>query len=175
LKIEQAGEPDIEFHARYKTRPFDGPIYYAVRLGFKYRKMDWEIQFIHHKLYLTNPPPEVQHFEISHGFNLMTLNRVFPARTVSLRIGLGFVLPHTQSEVRNRKYTSIGGILGLGYRFAGPVFLAGLGKRFPLGRSLFFALDTQVVYARAGVPIANGKATASNCSAHGLFGLGYEF
>jgi hypothetical protein len=42
---------------------------------------DWAIEYLHHKLYLSNPPAEVQSFAISHGYNLFAVNRGFRLRS----------------------------------------------------------------------------------------------
>ncbi|GAB4377227.1 MAG: hypothetical protein Kow0042_24670 [Calditrichia bacterium] len=171
LSIQQSGEPDLSFTARYRTRPLDDPFYYVLKLSLKMLNHDWEIQLIHHKLYLTNPPPEVQHFEVTHGFNILTLNRVFQMGRFRLPLGLGAVLPHAESEIRHRKYQSRGGFLNLGYRISGPVLLAGVGREFPLGKRLKLVLEVQFIGGRARVPIAGGEARLSNVALHGLLGL----
>jgi hypothetical protein len=57
LKIHQRGEPDIELSARYDTRPWSDAPYYALRVGRWIGARGWELELIHHKLYLRNEPP----------------------------------------------------------------------------------------------------------------------
>ncbi len=52
-------------------------------------------------------------------------------------------------------------------------FRAGLGRASPLSLHFFFALDAQVIGPMVRVPVAYGKAMASNLSVYGIFGLGY--
>jgi len=175
LIIKQKDQPTISTKAEYSTRPFDKSYYYAVKFGFSTFKKDWQIQFIHHKLYLENLPVDVQHFEITHGYNMLTLNKIFELRKFYFLIGAGIILPHAQSEVRHQKHLSSGGILGSGYRITGPVGLLGIGKNYQLIKHIYFNIEGQVACSAAQVPIAEGEAEVTNLSLHGLFGFGYEF
>ena len=86
LLVTQEGQPEIRLSADYQTRPFELPLYYAVRIGFQEEEGAWEIQFIHHKLHLTNGSPEIQHFEITHGFNTLTFGRAWTSSPVTVRL-----------------------------------------------------------------------------------------
>lgn len=98
LKIEQAGQPDIDFSARYDTKPFKLPIYWMFRFDRLREGSRWELQLTHQKLFLENNPPEVEHFEITHGYNLPTVNRAFAAEHFAWRVGAGAVIAHSESE-----------------------------------------------------------------------------
>lgn len=174
LSIQQKNHPEIELTARYETRPFEDPTYYAMRFSRGDRTGAWELQFIHHKLHLANPPQEIQHFEITHGFNLLSLNRSFSLRHVTLRFGMGIVLAHTESTVRELKHSGSGGIFGTGYLLTGPALLGGLGKRIPLSRRFHMACEAQLTAARAKVPVADGTASAPNVAVHALLGISYR-
>lgn len=115
----------------------------------------WEIQFIHHKLYLTNGLPEIQHFEITHGFNTLTFGRAWTTLPVTIRLGGGLVIAHPESEIRRMS-------LSPGYQLTGPAVFAGVRKRFPLGRRAFLAAEAQFPVARAHVPVRGGEASAPN-------------
>ena len=174
LTIRQEGEPEIEFRARYDTRPLTSPFYYAVRFAFEDQRGAWELQLVHHKLYLSNPPEEIQHFEITHGFNVITLNRAFATRGARLRVGAGIVLAHTESTVRGLEGPG-GGILDTGYCLTGPALLVGVGKEFAVATDLYVGAEVQLIAARARVPVAEGTATAPNVALHCLLGAGYRF
>ena len=136
--------------------------------------MDWQLQFIHHKLYLMNPPKVIQHFEITHGFNLFTLNQSLNYKDVYFIGGIGVVLPHTESEVRYQKYSSKNGILGTEYSITGPAFVLGIGKRIKLSSKVYFLFEGQFTSVWATVRVAKGEAQVSNFAIHGIFILGYN-
>lgn len=169
LTISQEGQADVEISARWETKPFVQPFYWAVRVSLEQRTGAWELQLIHDKLYLADPPREVGSFEITHGFNLVTLNRSFPlGGGFSGRAGLGLVVAHPESTVR-------GEYDGGGYGLTGPVFLAGAGWQLPLSRYLFVSAEAVVTAAYASVPVARGTASLWNVALHGLVGIGVRF
>ena len=168
LTIEQEGHPDLEIDADYATRAFELPPYYAYRFGIHDERGAWEIQFTHHQLYLENGPPEIQNFEITHGFNYLVFGRAFGSLPVDLRVLGGVVIAHADSEVRGKPFSP-------NYQLTGPAFLAGAGKRIDLTPWLFVSLDAQFLVARVRVPINMGQASTTNISLHGLFGIGARF
>jgi hypothetical protein len=174
LAVRQEGQPEIELGARYSTRPLTTPLYYAVRFSSEDEGTAWELQFIHHKLHLSNPPPEIQHFEITHGFNLFTVNRAFDTRWAEFRVGVGLVLAHTESTVRGLGGPG-GGILDTGYRLTGPCLVTGVGKELALSTDVYVSGEVQLIGAWARVPVAKGSATAPNVALHFLLGVGYRF
>ncbi|MDQ3811633.1 MAG: hypothetical protein M3336_15235 [Chloroflexota bacterium] len=174
LTIRQTGEPDITITARYATKPWEGSPYYAYRFGRWSRGKGWELELIHHKLYLENPPPEVQHFELSHGYNMVSVNRAVQRRGVILRLGAGVVIayPHG-TTVRQRLLPNSGGLFGRGYHLSGPMAQLAVGKRFVVWKGLFLALEGKLTGAYARIPLQSGSATAPNAAVHGLLGVGY--
>ncbi len=163
LKIESETGA-FRLDADYETKPFRGPLYYSVRAG----RGSWEMELIHHKLYLKNTGPVVQSFSISHGYNLVMVNHTWEVRKILVRIGAGIVVAHPE--------TIIAGIVSEpGYELTGPAFQAGIGKRFALSRHFFAALEGKVTAATARFRIDNADVTAPNIALHGLIGLGYQF
>lgn len=70
LTISQQGFQKIHLTAHYYSEPFTLPIYYQARISRWQERRSWELEMIHHKLYLDNTTSEVPKFNISHGFNL---------------------------------------------------------------------------------------------------------
>jgi hypothetical protein len=64
LTIEQNGFAPVSTTAHYATRPFHDAPYYSWRIGLWHHASAWELQLVHDKLYLENPPPEVDHFQV---------------------------------------------------------------------------------------------------------------
>ncbi len=175
VTVRQAGQPDIDFTADWETKPFTGPFYWVVKASLEDRSGAWELQLLHDKLYLSDEPTEVEAFEVTHGFNLLTLARSFRlGKGFSFRGGAGAVLAHAETTVRGEHEGSAGN-LGGGYELTGPVFLAGAGWELPLSRYFFLSAEALVTAAYAKVPVARGDATFWNVALHGLIGLGVRF
>lgn len=172
VTIRQAGEAPIHVRPRWTTRPFARPLYYDLRIARWSAGAEWAVDLLHHKLYLRNPPAEVQEFGVSHGYNLVFVSH---AREVApdtwARAGAGVVIAHPESTVRGRTYDGAGS-LGGGYHLAGPTVVLGAERRFFPGRGLFLSLQGLAAASWARVPIAGGSATVPDVSFHALGGVG---
>jgi hypothetical protein len=174
LIIEQDGEEDLDFTAHYQTRPFtSGAPYYSLRLGHWKGDRAWEFETHHHLVTLVDGPPEVAEFQITHGYNLNTLNRAWLAGGFIWRVGAGVVITHPESIVRDKKFSG-DGFYG-GFYLSGVCGQVSLEKRLTLWGGLFLYVEGKFTAAWASVPIADGDATVPNYALHGLAGLGYDF
>jgi hypothetical protein len=173
IVIRQAGEQDIRLTAHFSTRPFFEVPYYDVKVGAVRKNWAYELELIHHKLYLDNRPPEVDTFEITHGYNPILLNAVRRQWGVAFRAGAGILLAHPQSTVRGLRFPETGGILG--WYVSGPAVQLSVSKWFDLSKQLFAGFEGKFVGAWARVPIANGSADVPNLSLHGLVSVGWRF
>ncbi|MCI0618530.1 hypothetical protein L0244_36590 [bacterium] len=167
LEIEQTAFPKFEFDADYETRPWEDAPYYGWRISRQSEKHAWELEFLHHKIYLTNNPPEIQHFEVSHGYNMLFLNHAWIFGPNYIRAGAGPVISHTESEIRGLGFAS-------NYEISGFVGQGAFGRRFYLSRIFYFTLEGKFTLATASVSIAQGKAHAPNVAIHGLAGIGFD-
>jgi hypothetical protein len=174
LHVEQSGEPDLDVDARWSTRPFTTPIYWAVRVGRQSGGGAWELELVHHKIYLDDPTPDVEQFEITHGFNLALLNRTWVRSGWIFRFGAGAVVTHAQSRIRGLSSGREGDEINR-YELAGPAFQAAVSRRFSFTRHFFGTLEGKVTWGYAKVSIAEGRASTGNFAFHGLFGLGAAF
>lgn len=172
LVIRQEGEEPLHLVAQYSTRPFAEVPYYAVRIG-RGSEARWELELVHHKLHLDNLPPEVERFQVTHGYNLISLGRSWPAGPLELRFGAGPMLTHPESTVRGRRFDETAGILGTGWYIAGAGFQFGAGRCWRLGRSVRLVIEGKATAAWTEVPIAGGRADLPNAALHGLIGLGF--
>jgi len=174
LKIKQDGEEDISLTAKYETRAWNTlAYYYDLRIAKWEDGRAWEFETLHHKLYLSNNPPEVDYFAISHGYNLNTVNRAWLIRGWIYRVGAGFVMTHPETSVRGKKYDNEGGING--FHISGVTSQVAVEKRFDLGKKFFFSLEAKLTASYAEIPIADGRASVPNTALHGIFGVGYRF
>jgi hypothetical protein len=174
LTIQQAGQPDINLTAHYSSRPFTTPFCWVWRIGHWTVNRSWELQAIHHKLYLDSKPREVGSFSISHGLNLITLNRGWSTSDYVLRVGGGIVLAHPESTIREQPFREDEGIFGMGYYVGGPAFLAGGGKQFRVAGGLFVTLEAMGALSYADIPVNDGSAQLYNIVFQLNFGLGYS-
>lgn len=175
LRIQQSDYEDIEITAKYATHSFQSPIYYSIRIAKWNDTRAWELELVHLKLDLSNKPADVQRFEVSHGYNLFTVNRVWTSRTYIFRLGAGVVIAHPESTVRDQSFDEHGGMLNRGYYISGPTAQAAVGKRFYIHQHIFFAIEGKLTGSYARTPIEDGHAIVPNVAIHGLFGVGYAF
>ncbi len=173
IVIRQSGQPDLRLTARFSTRPFSEVPYYDVKVGVVRKLWAYELELIHHKLYLDNRPPEVDTFEITHGYNPILVNAVRQQWGVAFRAGAGILLAHPQSMVRGLRFPETGGVLG--WYVSGPAAQLSVSRWFDLNRQLFVGLEGKFVGAWARVPIADGSADVPNLSLHGLVAAGWRF
>ena len=184
LVIRLPGRPTVRLRASYETRPWRDAPYYAYRAGGGHASRcgeppaGFEGELLHHKLYLPAPPPPIEHFEVTHGYNLTTATAVRRADRLSVRFGVGLVVAHAEGRVAGQK---VGGsrrtFLGRGYHLAGLTAQVALGRRYALGRgrtALYAVPEAKLTGSLARIPVgdAGGRALVPNVAAHALAGLG---
>ncbi len=172
LNIRQQGYPDIRLTADYRTEAFTLPVYWDWRLSRWQDARSWELEVIHHKLYLNNTTADVQKFNISHGFNLITFNRGFELKKFQYRIGAGFVLSHPESNIRGKEFGNSTNDWDMGYFVTGPVMSMAIGKPYRLSNRFFVAVEAKTTMAYSSVKVAQGTADVYNLAFHLNIGLG---
>jgi hypothetical protein len=175
LTVEQEGAPTLEVDADWAGQPFVGPLYYSLRVSHWSGNRGWSLGAIHHKLYLENPPPEIEYFSVSHGYNLLTLERGFVVSGFVLWVGGGLVIGHPESTVRGRTWPQKGGLFDDGYYVTGPTLAVAAARRFPLGSRLEASIEGRFTASWARVPVQGGEADVPDRSLHLLVGLGWRF
>jgi len=172
LSIRQQGYPDINLTAHYHTEALTLPVYMDVRLSCWQNDRSWEIEFIHHKLYLDNTTFEVQKFNLSHGFNMIFLNRGFNKKKFRYRIGAGIVVTHPESNIRGKEFGDSEDTWDLGYFLSGPAINLAISKPIWLGNRLFINAEAKTTFAYASVKVAQGNADVFNMAFHLILGIG---
>ena len=175
LTIRQNGYPDLKLTARYRTEAFTLPIYSDWRLSRWKNNRSWEFEFIHHKLYLDNTSAEVQKFNISHGFNMIFVNRGFDKKTFHYRVGCGIVLAHPESNIRGNEFGSSTDNWDLGYFLTGPILNFAIGKHYRLNKRFFVNTEAKTTFAYSSIKVAQGNADVYNLAFHLIVGVGYDF
>jgi len=173
LAISQRGQPDLRFTAHWATRPFLDTWYYAGRVGLWKGNRGWLFDFIHHKIYLTNAPTEIQKFRITNGVNMFILSRGFRRGKLDYAIGAGPVVAFPINRVRGQRLESNRGFFG-GYFLSGATAVARATRHFPLAAGFFLSLDGGLSATYMRVPVADGHASAPNFALHVHAGLGYQ-
>jgi hypothetical protein len=173
LSISQRGQPDLDFTAHWATRPWLDTWYYAGRIGLWKGDRGWLFDFIHHKMYLNNNPPEVQKFRITNGMNMFVLSRGFRHGKLTYAVGAGPVITYPINRVRGEKLESSRGFLG-GYFLSGGTIMGSVTRRFPLTAGFFLSLDSRVSATYVRVPVAGGHASVPNLALHVHAGLGFQ-
>jgi len=176
LTVRLPGEPPAALRARYTTRPLADAPYYAYRASYGTPARAVEAELVHHKLYLENPAPPVEHFEVTHGYNLATANVRAPAGRYQLRVGVGVVVAHPEGRIAGRPVGPVRSLLGGGYHVAGATAQLGIGRRYRLGggaTAAFAAPELKLTASAARVPLrGGGSVVVPNIALHALAGLG---
>ena len=171
LRITQDGGFSQSLSAKYETRGFRSPLYYQLRAGRWSGERGWEVSVLHHKIYLANPPAGVSDLSVSHGFNIVSLNRAWRSGDWTYRFGAGPVITHAEATILGTKYDGP-------YRLSGAAVLAGAGKRFHLTPSTYISVEGALTaaYAKPHLPgTPAGELRVTNFAAHALIGVGHDF
>ena len=175
LTVDARGERS-RFMARYATRPFADAPYYSYRVARNATSgAGSELELIHHKLYLENPSPPVERFEVTHGYNLPTANVVGPGRGWQWRFGVGLVVAHPEGRVAGREIGGARTVLGGGYHLAGMTMQVAVGRRYPLGpgrTQLTAAPEAKITASWARMVVDSVTLRVPNVAFHILAGLG---
>lgn len=180
LIIKQSGFPDIRINkAEFYSESLNDPFYWDWRFTkwFARKKGIKSIEFeaIHHKLYLKNPPPEVEWFGISHGYNMLMVNYGQEIKKIILRTGLGSVLIHPESTIRGMKYPVGPGFDMPGYRLNGIVLNVGVAKQIPFGKYFFVNTEVKMNASVVNAEVVNGYARVHNIVFQLILGPGVNW
>lgn len=143
LTISQKGYKDISLTANFKSEPFVPPIYWVFRVSKWKNNKAWEFEMIHQKLYLENTTPEIQYFNITHGFNMTFINRAFRIKLFNkdgfiARVGTGVVFAHAENMIRGMEFNQKQSFFDLGYYVTFPNINLSLSKRVKISELRLF-------------------------------------
>jgi hypothetical protein len=171
VKITQAGQPDLEFDADFRTDPFEQPLYWALRFNHHRQGRIWSLELHHHKLILKNPPPEVKDFSITHGTNIVSLQHAWLRPRWRYLVLAGVVVAHPENTVRGLKLPED----EVGYQLTGPALGAGVGAHLALTSWLDLNGEARVTVAWIRVDVVDGRASFTNLAFHLLLGPRVRF
>ena len=112
----------------------------------------------------------MEEFEVSHGYNLITLNRGWRRGHYVLLAGGGVVLTYPHSTIRGKTWPH-----DSGYDLSGATIQGAAARRFDLGKRIFASVEGKLTASWARVPVVDGNATVPNSAFHVLAGLGVQF
>lgn len=171
-------------NANLKTKPFTTPFYYGIRVGKWENNAAWEFEHIHQKIYIDDLPADVQHFEITDGYNLFYFNRAWNLEKygVIARVGAGFVVAHPQITVRDvETYTQGGGAIPMiwdtdsGYQWAGLSAQVAVEKEFQIHENWYVSLEGKLTHSSSDIDLKNGSVEVPNTALHLNCGIKYHF
>jgi hypothetical protein len=178
LTVHQAGYPDIQLTAHYDTEPF-GPYtpYYVFRLSLWDHDQAWEFEQVHHRLFLTNLPPEIQDFSIHYGYTYFLLGHAWKMGDYILHLDAGAVVSSPENIVRGQPFQTYNrGLLDSGYYLSGLGAQVAVSRNFEVWKSVFVLADVGLIGGWAWwVPISNGSADVPTLGLHFHFGTGIGF
>ena len=179
LTVRQTGYPIIRLTAHYDTKPL-GPNapYYSWRLDVwnKTRDRAWELRQVHHRLFLTNNPPEIQFFAIHYGYNFFMLGRAWKKGRLVYHLDAGVIVTAPQNTVRGRALTTRRtGLFDAGYKLGGMGAEFALSREFAVTKRFYIVGNVALMAGWARVPVVDGSADVPNASAHAQLGVGFRF
>jgi hypothetical protein len=177
LTVRQDGFPDLHVTAHYQTKPF-GPFapYYSWRVGVWKGDAGWELQQVHHRLFLSNTTAEIQAFAVHYGYNFFLVGRAWKRRGFVWHASGGVLITNPASTIRGQSLnTPDQGALDVGYHVSGVGAGAALSRAVPLSRHVYVLGEGAVLAGSASVPVASGSARVPTLGFHAHLGLGLQF
>jgi hypothetical protein len=150
-------------------------LYFDLRVSREVKTKQFSVEVIHHKFYLENPPEGVQHFEVSHGYNIVIINYGKKIKEFVYRAGGGIVLAHGESMVRGLEYPSKPGFDPWNYHIAGPAINLSVSRPFVIRKNFFLNTEFKINAAAGRVPIVNGYAKTRMVIFQLCIGPGFRF
>lgn len=200
LTVRQGGTGLVLHDVQWDADPFKAAPYYGLRLThFFDRYPSWGVAFdyTHYKMIADTSrivpvagtwrgtpvsgearmDAYVQHFEISHGLNMLSVNGIYRWQNLSWLgnrlepyVGLGVVhyRPHAENTVGNVAHETGYEASGFGYQLLG-------GARYGLSSRWGVFAEFKYNSGTAEVDVAEGTARTSVRTVHALGGVQYSF
>lgn len=177
LIVHQNGYPDIDVTARYDTKTFRPNLpYYALRISRWEGDDAWEFGQVHHRLFLADPPPEIQYFAIHYGYSYLLLGHAWRRNGFVYHLGIGPIVTNPATVVRNKRRDVGDWFFDGGYYVSGVGLGVSVEKDLRISRRTYGVFELQFTAGDAwNVPIADGYAEVPNLALHFHIGLGHDF
>lgn len=174
VKFVQQGQPEVSVWAKWSTRPYESAWVYAFRFSHWSGDAAWAFEFMHHKMYLDNPPPEVDYFRITNGVGFLLAERLWRRHGWEYGVGAGPILSVPFSKVRGMAFDQGRGFFHSRYELVGPGIQLSLNRRLRLLPFTYGMLTAKTTAAHLDTRIANGHATTWDFAFHLQYGLSLQ-
>ena len=174
VTFSQINQPEISAHATWSTKPFAPAWIYAGRIARWSGDGAWALEYMHHKIYMDDPPPEVGFFRVTNGMNFLLAERLWRRNGWEYGVGAGPILAVPGSNVRGVEYNNAHGFFHSQYELAGPGLQVNIGRRLRLLPFTYGSLALKATAAYLYLHIANGHAVTSNFALHAQYGLSLQ-
>ena len=174
VTFSQANEPPITTRASWSTRPFAPTWVYAVRFARWKGDAAWAFEYMHHKIYLDNPPPEVAYFRVTNGVNFFLAERLWRRSGWEFGVGATPIFAVPVSEVRGKVYDNAHGVFHSQYELSGVGGQANLARRVRLLPFTYGTLALKATVAHLYLHIGDGHAVTDNFALHVQYGISLQ-
>ena len=174
VTFSQANQPDITADGTWSAKPFAPAWIYAGRIARWSGDEAWAFEYMHHKMYLDNPPAGVAYFQITNGANFLLAERLWRRSGWEYGVGAGPVLVVPGSEVRGVIYNNSHGFFHSQYELAGPGLQLNLARRMRLLPYTYGSVSIKATAAYLHSHIGDGHAVTTNYALHLQYGLSLQ-
>lgn len=174
VTFSQVGTPDISATGHWSTRPWAPTWYYGGEISHWTGHTGWGLTYMHHKMYMDNPPPDVQYFRVTNGVNFILAERLWATHGWEFGAGAGPVLTVPVSSIRGAVYDNAHGIFHSVYELGGVGASAGVTRRLRLLPFTYGLLSIKATAAYLHVNIADGHAVTTDFALHVQYGLSLQ-
>ncbi len=174
IRFSQVDRPVISATGRWSTEPFRPTWYYAGRIAKWSGEAAWGFEYIHHKIYMDNPPLGVQYFRVTNGVNFFLAERLWRRHGWEFGGGAGPVLAVPVSSVRGIVYDNADGIFHSQYELSGAGIQANVARRLKLLPWVYGSLSLKATAAYLHVHLGDGHAVTMNYALHAEYGISLQ-
>ncbi|RAP32150.1 hypothetical protein DID76_01145 [Candidatus Marinamargulisbacteria bacterium SCGC AG-414-C22] len=175
IQFNRVNQADMSFTTAWEGKSLRDAWYYGLKFEKWTNNSFKGIEWLHHKIYMVDPPSEIEHFSISDGFNILYFNKgKLTPKDIIKRYGVGFVFAHVDTKFVGEERFYLKGGIGGSY-FSGVSCHYSLEKRLYETTKNFITMEGKVTLSYARPPIStddNEFAELFNVGFHILLGFG---
>jgi len=171
VAISQANQPDLQVHTTWSTKPFAPAWIYAGRIARWNGNAAWAFEYMHHKVYMDDPTPEVAYFRVTNGVNFFLAERLWRRSGWEFGVGAGATLSVPVSSVRGLTYDNANGLFHSQYEWSGAGLQLNIARRLRLVPYAYGSLAVKVTAAELHLRIRDGHAVTPNLALHVQYGV----